>query len=141
MDLKIAFSNEENMTKLTVIPRLPTPVILKERRHFALCWRMKEKTPRLVVPCGSNSGWLEGKPKKYGANAPHLRPIWHRGTNHMAQTTSAQQIAQTGPETQTQAGPAPPHPHLHPLDIRTSSFPALPSPSPTSPAPTSLSHQ
>ena len=42
MELKIAFSNEENMTKLTVIPRFPAPVILKEKRHFELCWRMKE---------------------------------------------------------------------------------------------------
>ncbi len=42
MELKIAFSNEENMTKLTVIPRLPAPVILKEKRHFAHYWRMKE---------------------------------------------------------------------------------------------------
>jgi hypothetical protein len=46
MELKIAFSNEENMTKLTVIPRLPAPVILKEKRHFELYWHMKEHLGR-----------------------------------------------------------------------------------------------
>ncbi len=44
----------------------------------------------------------------------------------MAQTTtSAQQLAQPGPETQTQARPAPTHPHILALDIGTSSVRAL----------------
>jgi len=42
MELQIAFSYEENMTKLILIPRLPAPVILKEKRHFELYWHMKE---------------------------------------------------------------------------------------------------
>src|SRR5216683_2732069 len=113
MELKIAFSNEENMTKLILMSRLSAPVILKERRHFELCWCMKEKAPRLVVPCGSNFGWLEGKPKKYGANAPHLRPILasryeSHGTNHQRATTRT-----TGARN-TSTGRASPHSSLHP---------------------------
>src|SRR5260221_14107078 len=91
MELKIAFSNEEHMTKLTVIPRFPAPVILKERRHFALCWRMKERTPRQAAssycrgdPCGRPEA-LEGKPKNT-AQMRHIctlsgievRITWHK---------------------------------------------------------------
>ncbi len=43
----------------------------------------------------------------------------------MAQTTSAQQLAQPEPETQAQARLAPPHPHILALDIGTSSVRAL----------------
>ena len=45
-----ALPHGEYSLDVTVIPRLPAPVILKEKRHFALCWRMKEKTPRLAAP-------------------------------------------------------------------------------------------
>ncbi len=43
MEPQTAFNYKENMAKLTVIPHLPTPVILKEKRHFAHYWSVKEK--------------------------------------------------------------------------------------------------
>ena len=106
MELQIAFSYEENMTKLILMSRLSAHVILKEKRHFEHYWRMKEHLGRplrrivgatLAVALEACWGFavaleacwgfavalkptgrpeaLEGKPKKYGANAPQLRPI------------------------------------------------------------------
>ena len=37
-----ALPHGEYSLDVAVIPRLPAPVILKEKRHFELCWRMKE---------------------------------------------------------------------------------------------------
>src|SRR5229473_2857439 len=71
MELKIAFSNEENMTKLILMSRLSAPVILKEKRHFELCWRMKEK----ALGWSSRVEVISGGPRGNQKNTAQMRHI------------------------------------------------------------------